>query len=224
MKVLCVDDGGICVAQDAALILQSTIAARIPGVSALSAGVATAPGQYTCPESHAGRNGGQQPVRPFVRELGLAADLILTDTRATSSAVVDECPEQRNAVFTLRQAQRWSQWLLDQAMVEAAIRRAIEGKAVSGNRVEPMPASAEARNRWIVTELDAARGVAPRPVQARGQSRHKSSQLDSRPYDDLASAHGTNSTHAQTLASIVAAIMSLEHLMATVHAISLTSA
>jgi protein-tyrosine-phosphatase len=102
-----------------------------------------------------------QPLTPALIE---PADLVLTAAREHRTAVIDMYPAARSRTFTIRQAGRLAQWLVDAGMVDAARHGGDFADGDPRRLVAALPATAQARARWVVEELDAARGMAPAPV------------------------------------------------------------
>lgn len=99
-------------------------------------------------------------------EILATADLVLAAARENQATLVDLDPQVRQRLFTIRQAGRLSKWLLDSGMVTAAKRRAAEPEGWVKRFPEGDPRAAVApltgdRDKWLVEELDAARGNAP---------------------------------------------------------------
>jgi len=156
----------ICRSPSAAAVLR---AAEIPGVEVRSAGtvaVAGAPGCTVAPLLA----GAEHISQPLTGELVRWADLVLTAAREHQARVVALDPGARTRTFTLRQAGRLAQWLLDTGIPATARERATAPDGWEDRfepddprrHVAPMPAGDRAA--WVVSELDAARGFAPPPA------------------------------------------------------------
>ncbi len=108
--------------------------------------------------------------QPLAPGLVSTADLVLTAAREHQSTVLALDPDARAKTFTIRQAGRLAQWLLDEGIVEAARERALTPQGWAERfepgdprqYVMPLPYAPE-RAAWLVAELDAARGFAPAP-------------------------------------------------------------
>lgn len=177
--ILVVCTANICRSPTAARGLSSALAAAglADLVSVSSAGVQAADGMAMCPtadelsasalglesdgEAHASRRIAQVQVA--------RADLILTADRDHRRAVLEVDPTARQRVFTLRQAARLAQWIVESGTADIAERRA-GGRPVDLDPLDPraavpaLPDDPGDRLRWFVGELDAARGLAPRPA------------------------------------------------------------
>lgn len=167
VRVLYVCTANICRSPSAEALLQAAGVAQVQ-----SAGVAAVHGAPCCSLAPllAGVDHRSQPLTaPLVR----SADIVLTAAREHQSAVLALDPDARAKTFTIRQAGRLAQWLLDEGIVEAARMRATapDGWAQRfepgdpRQYVMPLPAPPE-RAAWLVAELDAARGFAPAPPTA----------------------------------------------------------
>lgn len=148
-------------------------------VSVTSAGVAAAGGYSMCETSEqllvtalpdVADAIGAHSSRRLTREFALAADLILTADRSHRGAVVQLAPGVRSRVFTLRQAARLATWIVGDSDI---LRVACDLAAGRPNPfpaedprslTAPLPATSRARLAWLVAEMDANRGMAPRPT------------------------------------------------------------
>lgn len=167
--------------------------ANLPAVEVHSAGTLAATGSPGCPMSPAleGR-ADEHASQPLSVSLIGDADLVLAAAREHRAAVVAMDPRARVKTFTIRQAGRLAQWLLDAGMVDAAV----DGPEVCDpqdprSRVAPMPAAEPARVRWVVEELDAARGMAAAPTPSQPQGRRwsrRSAEPEQHP-DDVPDPH-----------------------------------
>jgi protein-tyrosine-phosphatase len=158
MKVLYVCTANICRSPAAAALLRE---ADLPGVEVVSAGTHAAVGSPACSVVRELPGHESQPLTPALIE---PADLVLTAAREHRTAVIDMYPAARSRTFTIRQAGRLAQWLLDAGMVDAARHGGDFADGDPRQFVAALPAMAQARARWVVEELDAARGMAPAPV------------------------------------------------------------
>lgn len=155
----------ICRSPSAAAVLQ---AAAIPGVEVRSAGTAAVAGAPGCTLAPL-LAGSEHTSQPLTAELVQWADLVLTAGREHQAGVVGLDPGARTRTFTMRQAGRLAQWLLNARMPAAARERAAAPEGWESRfepddplrHVAPMPAGDRAA--WLVPELDAARGYAPAP-------------------------------------------------------------
>lgn len=172
--------------------------ANLPDIDVQSAGTVASTGSPGCPMSPAleGR-ADQHTSQPLTPSLVTAADLILAAAREHRSAIVAMDPHARQKTFTIRQAGRLAQWLLDTGMVEAAKRSSVDGPAVVYEEgdprgfVEPLPQEEHAWAGWLVGELDAARGMASAPTPPEPQGRRwsrRSTESEQHP-DDVPDPH-----------------------------------
>jgi protein-tyrosine phosphatase len=142
MRVLFVCTANICRSASAEALVRDAVAAdpALAGVEVRSAGTHALAGMPACrvAPALAGRWEGHasQPLTP---ELVAWADLVLTAAREHRSAVVAIDHRARSRVFTLRQAGRIADWLVDRG--------------------------APVQLETVVTELDDARGLVPVPVE-----------------------------------------------------------
>lgn len=167
MKVLYVCTANICRSPSAEALLRR---AGVPGVEVASAGTAAVHGAPCCSLAPL-LEGVEHPSQPLTADLVGGADLVLTAAREHQSTVLALDPDARAKTFTIRQAGRLAQWVLDARIIEAGRARATapEGWA---DRFEPgdprqyvMPLpDAPQRAAWLVAEFDAARGFAPTPA------------------------------------------------------------
>ena len=164
MRVLYVCTANICRSPSAQAVLKAGGVAEVR--SAGSAAVHGAPCCSLAPLL-AGVEHRSQPLTP---DLVRWADLVLMAAREHQSSVLALDPDARAKTFTIRQAGRLVQWLLDQGIVEAARQRVASPQGWAERfepgdprqYVMPLPAEPE-RAAWLVAELDAARGFAPAP-------------------------------------------------------------
>lgn len=169
MRVLIVCTANICRSPSAEWALRDAAAAHpvLAGLEVRSAGTAAVEGAAGCrvAPALAGRWAGH---RSRLLDEGLVAwaDLILTAAREHGAAVAALDPRARARTMALRQAGRSADWLVEAGMVEAAMGA---GDGLSDAyldlrmAVPDMPAARAERWRWVVGELDAARGLAARP-------------------------------------------------------------
>lgn len=144
--------------------------AGVPGVEVRSAGTAAVDGAQGCAlaPALAGR-AERHRSQPVTADLVAWADLVLTAAREHQATVLALDPAARPRTFTIRQAGRLAQWLLEEDLITAARQRdnAPDGwseRFADGDPrqyVMPLPAAADRRAAWLVAELDAARGMAP---------------------------------------------------------------
>lgn len=111
------------------------------------------------------------------------ADLILVATREHRRAAVQMCPAARERTYTILQAGQIADWLCVPAgHIEVARERLHEPLPawVAGldpmdprSRVPALPDTQEERWSWLVTEMGAARGLAPSPAASLQQQAPK---------------------------------------------------
>ena len=153
MKALYVCTANICRSPLAAGLLRQ---AAVPGVQVASAGTRAVVGMPGCSvPSHR-----SVPLSP---EALAWADLVLTAAREHQAAVVELDPGARQRTFTIKQAGRLSDWLRSAGMVAAARAPGQYPEGDPRRFVAPLPTVG--RTDWLVAELDAARGMAPVPVE-----------------------------------------------------------
>jgi protein-tyrosine phosphatase len=153
----------VCRSPIAAALLSGVLGPTVP---VLSAGSRANPRIARCPAAgawlrdHVGAGAELPPEvvttategTPTVLDADLVrgAGLILTAGRVHRSAVVRLVPRAQQVTFTIRQAARLAQWHLDPASPVSSPR------ANGGSLTDPL--------RFLVDELDAARGLANRPA------------------------------------------------------------
>lgn len=180
VQVLVVCTANICRSPAAARALRVGLLDRAVGddlVAVSSAGVYAMAGAPMCEMSEtlvsqhlAGAERdplGLHASRPLTAELVESADLILTADRTHRRAVLGLSPKARTRAFTVRQAGRLATWVtaaggpLDVASARAAgaVLELDPLDPLAG--VPPLPAEPGARLSWLLSEVDAARGMAP---------------------------------------------------------------
>jgi protein-tyrosine phosphatase len=176
-RVLLVCTANICRSPAAARLLAGRLGSSIEFVSR---GTRSVPGAGMCEVSANWvlMNGGDAAGRHLSRPLELAdikaSTLILTASQRHRTAVIEMRPSAQVRTFTLAQAARIAQW-----------RMAEPGPG--------MPTGVDLPDRllWLVEELDAHRGAAPRPVPESAE--------------DLPDPHH-GSAHAEVFGSLLAAV------------------
>lgn len=104
--------------------------------------------------------------RQLTPEMLAGVDLVITADRGHAGAVVGMAPGSAPTCFTARAAARLSQWVIVSGALAVGVRKAA-GDFVRADReqpatlAEPLPVEPIARLRWLVVEMDAARGLAP---------------------------------------------------------------
>ncbi|MGV1037825.1 MAG: hypothetical protein ACOYD0_12495 [Candidatus Nanopelagicales bacterium] len=97
-------------------------------------------------------------------------DLILCAARSHVSAMVGSDPALRSSTFTMRQACRLAHWVVTDGPLEMGVRK-LNGDVIDADRTElvtltpALPADVGQRLTWLITEMDAARGLAPMPPE-----------------------------------------------------------
>ncbi|MEI2785754.1 MAG: hypothetical protein V9E82_08665 [Candidatus Nanopelagicales bacterium] len=176
MKVLYVCTANICRSPLAAGLLRQ---AAVPGVASASAGTRAVVGAPGCTvPSHR-----SAPLSPEAVEW---ADLVLTAAREHQAGVVEIDPQARQRTFTIKQAGRLSQWLLSAGMVAAARAPGQYPEGDPRRFVAPLPTVG--RTEWLVAELDAARGMAPVPVEP-GMAGRRRRRTETPHPDDIPDPH-----------------------------------
>lgn len=160
VRLLFVCTANICRSPSAAAMVGD---AGLPGIEVDSAGTQALPGRPGCPAAPllAGR-ADQHSSRPLTREAVARADLILTAAREHQAPVLALEPNARPRTFTIAQAGRLAQWLLDAGIIDAALHPQPFEPGDPRALVPPMPPAPQ-RAGWLIAELDAARGMAPAP-------------------------------------------------------------
>lgn len=174
-RVLLVCTANICRSPAAAGLLAGRLG---PSIEVVSRGTRAVPGAGMCEVSASWvlMNGGDAAGGHISRQLELAdiraSTLILTASQRHRAKVIELRPSAQVRTFTLAQAARIAQW-----------RRSMGD----------LPVDADRPNRllWLVEEMDAHRGAAPRPA------------LDSA--DDLPDPHH-GASHAEVFGSLLAAV------------------
>ncbi|MDP3971734.1 MAG: hypothetical protein Q8P61_02330 [Candidatus Nanopelagicales bacterium] len=176
LSVLTVCSMNICRSPAAEVLLSRSLSCAIPAasVSVSSAGCVEAAGQGAprCDLAQAfiGVIEPEGRSRPISRQLVGDADLILAADCGHVARVVALRPESRERTFTLLEAARLASWVVgDEGVMELARQKA-DGQELDcapddlRYLVEPLP-NAEVpaeRLRWLLAEMNAARGIAPR--------------------------------------------------------------
>jgi protein-tyrosine-phosphatase len=168
MRVLYVCTANICRSASAQQLLREAVAAEpgLAGIEVRSAGTAAvvgAPGCSIAPAlaGHASVHRSQQ----VSGELVAWADLILAAARDHRPAIAELEPRSRVRTFTIRQAGRIADWIVEAGVVAA-------GREGGGgpDRYPPgdprtdvpvLPTDLAQRWAWLVGEMDAARAMAP---------------------------------------------------------------
>ena len=181
MRVLYVCTANICRSASAAQLLRDAVGTspELADIEVRSAGTAALPGSPGCSVAPAlAGHAADHRSQRVTRELVEWADLILPAARDHRPAIVELAPAARSRVFTMRQAGRSADWLMDSGMVAAARERA--GAAGPADADWPaafpegdpradvlaLPVEPGERVAWLLGEMDAARGMAAAPREA----------------------------------------------------------
>ena len=180
VQVLVVCTANICRSPAAARALRVGLAQRNVGaelVAVSSAGVYAMAGAPMCEMSetlvsqhlHGPADdplGAHQSSR-LTAEMVDSADLILTADRTHRRSVLALSPKARTRAFTIRQAGRLASWVTaPEGPLDVAAARAA-GAVIDLDPLDPLagvpplPALPGARLAWLLSEVDAARGMAP---------------------------------------------------------------
>ncbi len=186
MRVLYVCTANICRSASAQALLRGAVEGSpgLTGIDVRSAGTAAPLGSPGCSVAPAlVGHAAEHRSQPVTAELIEWADLILPAARDHRGAIAELAPAARSRMFTLRQAGRIADWLVEAGMVTAARERAgvsgagapeRRGAAVPGAPawadgfpegdlradVQALPVEPSARLEWLLSEMDAARGMA----------------------------------------------------------------
>ena len=183
MRVLYVCTANICRSASAAQLLRGAVEAspELAGIEVRSAGTAALPGSPGCSVAPAlVGHAADHRSQPVTAELIEWADLILPAARDHRPAIVELAPSARSRMFTIRQAGRIADWLMDAGMVAAARARAeasgpgcrggvgrrIPGGRSTSRRAGPPRRAQRARLEWLLGEMDAARGMSTASPEA----------------------------------------------------------
>lgn len=111
-------------------------------------------------------NDGHQSRR-LTADIVQQADLILTASDNHVSEAIALYPPARTKIFTIRQSARYADWVSNGPVLRVALAKA-KGEQIRPDfehpetLAEPLPDQPVARLHWLVNELNAARGVAPK--------------------------------------------------------------
>ncbi|MBP7973042.1 MAG: hypothetical protein KAZ48_09595 [Candidatus Nanopelagicales bacterium] len=137
-----------------------------------SAGIQALVGAPSCDISLAmvGQADRAETARLFTLDPSNRPDLILGAARSHVSAAIGFDPKLRSITFTLLQACRLADWIVNDGPLEMGIRK-LHGEVIDPDRTQPLtltpalPAEVGRRLVWLVSEMDAARGLPPLPLQ-----------------------------------------------------------
>ena len=181
-RVLLVCTANICRSPAAARLLAGRLGSSIEFVSR---GTRAVPGAGMCEVSaswvlmNGGDAGGQHTSRQLELADIKASTLILTASQRQRTKVIEMRPSAQVRTFTLAQAARIAQWRMPASGTD---------RPASS---PPTGADLPDRLLWLVEELDANRGAAPRPVPESA--------------DDLPDPHH-GASHADVFGSLLAAV------------------
>lgn len=149
-EVLVACSANVCRSPLAASVMRSALVALRPAVHVSWAGTFAAVGDAMCPQaaSYVGLAGAIGDSRQLTPALLKRADLLLTADRTQRAWIARMDPASRQDTFTIRQAARLATWV---AQFVAS------GSTPPG--AQPFPDSTLDRLRWLVVEMDAARGM-----------------------------------------------------------------
>ena len=192
MRVLYVCTANICRSPSAERLLRDAVAAAPPlaEIEVRSAGTSAIAGRPGCSVAPALTGyAHEHHSQPLTAALVGWADLVLPAAREHRAAILDLVPGARARTFTVRQAGRIADWMWDAGLVVAARERreathvgeAHDDEADRGDprpstpwterfppgdprrEVPALPDELAQRWRWLVSELDAARGLSGAP-------------------------------------------------------------
>ena len=187
-RILVVCTANVCRSPLAERVLLRELAGT--DVVVTSAGTHAEPGDPMCPGSAGwlGVDPTTHAARELDRDLLRDADLVLAADRTHRGACARLAPDCRPRLFTVRQAAGLASYV---AACTA------DGRLPDG--APPLPESPGERLRWLVGEMDAARGLLPaRPEEA----------------DDIADRHGP-APHADVFAEVDEATTEIGRAMRT---------
>ena len=177
MRILYVCTANICRSASAQQLLREAVAADpgLAGIEVRSAGTAAlvgAPGCSIAPAllGHSADHRSQQ----LTGELVAWADLILVAARDHRPSIAELEPRSRARTFTVRQAGRIADWIVDSGMVAAGLEGGGEpDRYPPGDprrEVLDLPADLGERWTWLVGEMDAARPMTPAHAESASES------------------------------------------------------
>ncbi len=174
-RILTVCTMNICRSPALEVALQDSVARceQLPSNSVVvsSAGTHATPGAPSCDISlaHVGHASREQTARPLTGAALVDADLIITAERKHSNAVASVNSAYGSRCFPARVAARLAVWVVASGALEVGVRKARgEHMAPDFTRPEtltdPLPTAPLDRLRWLVTEMDGARGLVSAPA------------------------------------------------------------
>lgn len=178
-------------------------------INVSSAGTEAKPGVPRCGLSQAliGIDESSGVARPLSGDVIASADLILTADTGHRRQVVVLNPAARTRTFTLSEAARLATWVVGRDGTLGFAQAKADGESLSVEpddlraMTEPLPPDAAGRAKWLIVEMDAARGLTPPAPNRFGYLR-----IDAIGPDDIPDPHVLGyALHQQTAAAIVAA-------------------
>ena len=174
MRILYVCTANICRSASAERLLLDAVAAspELSGIDVRSAGTHAMPGSPGCSMAPAlTGHAAEHRSQALTAELVKWADLILPAARDHRPSILELAPNSRTRTFTIRQAGRIADWIVDSGIVAAGRERSGSGQESEAwaeafplgdprRDVPPLPDDPAARWPWVVAEMDAARGLA----------------------------------------------------------------
>lgn len=212
MQVMAICTGNVCRSPAVARLLRSRLA-DVRALQVTSAGVAAVPGGDICAEMSRLLNGRRVDASPDGRhtsrmvnpEALSGADLILVAERLHVAEVVRLAPAALQRTFTLRAAAGLAAFVLEQC--DTAME---PGCLPSGAPSLPPRSHPAARLRWLVSEMNEARGLAmPFPARDPSALRWRWRGPKTNVVDIPDPHQGVRVSHAQTFGLLDAATESL---------------
>jgi protein-tyrosine phosphatase len=181
VRILYVCTANICRSASAEQLLIAAVAAspELVGIEVRSAGTQAMPGSPGCSLAPAlAGHAAEHRSQALTADLVEWADLILPAARDHRPSILELVPTSRTRTFTIRQAGRIADWIVDSGMVAAGRERLAAGgeggawaeRFAAGDPrqdVQALPEDLAGRRAWVVSEMDAARGLAGAPGVAR---------------------------------------------------------
>lgn len=177
MRILYVCTANICRSASAERLLLDAVVGspELAGIEVRSAGTHAMPGSPGCSMAPAlTDHAAEHRSQALTADLVAWADLILAAARDHRPSILELAPESRARTFTIRQAGRIANWIVDSGIVEAGRERSGSGQGPDAwaggfplgdprRDVPRLPDDPAARRLWVVAEMDAARGLAGAP-------------------------------------------------------------
>ena len=177
MRILYVCTANICRSASAERLLLDAVVAlpELSGIEVRSAGTRAMPGSPGCSMAPAlTEHAAEHRSQALTADLVAWADLILPAARDHRPSILELAPASRTRTFTIRQAGRIADWIVDSGIVAAGRERSGSGEGPEAwaeafplgdprRDVPPLPDDPAARRLWVVAEMDAGRGLAGAP-------------------------------------------------------------